>query len=106
MNKGVNEFIVNSKNPVNATLLRDKETEGPGDRNDFEVSYQIENGTGKLNLGQQIFDAGKPFMLSKGISELEYLPETLGEHKLIIRQGSWRGNAYGRIIGYGDQPRF
>lgn len=84
LSKGVNEFIVNSKNPVSATLLRDKETEDPNNKGDFEVTYQIENGTGKLYLGEQVFDAGKPFFLPKGISELEYLPETLGEHKLTV----------------------
>ena len=84
LNKGVNEFIINSKNPVSATLLRDKETEGPNNKVDFEVTYQIENGTGKLYVGNEIFDAGKPFTLPKGISELEYLPETLGEHKLTV----------------------
>ncbi|MGB3143457.1 MAG: TraQ conjugal transfer family protein, partial [Maribacter sp.] len=84
LTKGVNEFIINSKNPINVTLLRDKETENPENKSDFEVMYQIENGTGKLYLGNEIFDAGKPFNLPKGISELGYLPETLGEHKLIF----------------------
>ncbi|PIB31440.1 TraQ conjugal transfer family protein [Maribacter sp. 4G9] len=84
LNKGVNDFIINSKNPVSATLLRDKETEDPDNKGDFEVTYQIENGTGKLYLGNELFDAGKPFSLPKGISELEYLPETLGEHKLTV----------------------
>lgn len=84
LNKGVNEFIINSKNPVNVTLLRDKDTEDPNGKKDFEITYQIENGSGKLYLGDQVFDAGKPFRLSKGISEMEYLPETLGEHKLIV----------------------
>ncbi|MGP1992954.1 TraQ conjugal transfer family protein [Zobellia laminariae] len=84
LNKGVNEFIINSKNPVNVTLLRDKETANPEKQNDFEVTYQIENGTGKLYLDGQEFDAGRPFNLPKGISEMRYLPETLGEHKLIV----------------------
>ena len=84
LNKGVNQFIINSKNPVNVTLLRDKDTEDPNGKNDFEITYQIENGSGKLYLGDQVYDAGKPFSLSKGISKLEYLPETLGEHKLIV----------------------
>jgi len=84
LNKGVNEFIINSKNPVNVTLLRDKETENPENRSEFEITYQIENGTGKLYLENQVYDAGKPFNLPKGISEMEYLPETLGEHKLIV----------------------
>ncbi len=84
LNKGVNEFIVNSKNPVNVTLLRDKDTANPENQNDFEVTYQIENGTGKLYLDGQEFDAGRPFILPKGISEMGYLPETLGEHKLIV----------------------
>ena len=84
LNKGVNEFIINSKNPINITLLRDKETKKSSDKTDFEVTYQIENGTGKLYFGNQIFDVGKPFFLPKGISELGYLPETLGEHKLSI----------------------
>jgi len=84
LNKGVNEFVINSKNPVNATLLRDKETENPKNTGDFEVVYQIENGTGKLYSGNDVFDAGKPFSLPKGISELSYLPETLGQHKLTV----------------------
>jgi len=84
LNKGVNAFIINSKNPVNVTLLRDKETKEPNNKGEFQVTYQIENGTGKLYLGDKTFDAGKPFTLSKGISELGYLPETLGEHRLII----------------------
>ena len=84
LNKGVNEFIINSKNPVNVTLLRDKETEDPENKGNFEISYQIENGSGKLYLGDEVFDAGKPFVLPKGISEMGYLPENLGEHKLII----------------------
>lgn len=84
LNKGVNEFIINSKNPVNVTLLRDKETESPANKSDFEVTYQIENGTGKFYYGSEVFDVGKPFKLPKGISELSYLPQTLGEHKLIV----------------------
>ncbi|GGW50024.1 hypothetical protein [Arenibacter certesii] len=84
LNKGVNEFIINSKNPINATLLRDKETGDPNNKSEFEITYQIENGTGKVYLDDKIFDAGKPFFLLKGISELSYLPETLGTHKLII----------------------
>ena len=84
LNKGVDEFIINSKNPVNVTLLRDKETEDPENKGDFEISYQIENGSGKLYLGDEVFDAGKHFVLPKGISEMGYLPENLGEHKLII----------------------
>tara|TARA_R110000765_G_scaffold9911_3_gene30839 strand:- start:19087 stop:22125 length:3039 start_codon:yes stop_codon:yes gene_type:complete len=84
LNKGVNEFIINSKNPVNVTLLRDKETENPDNKGEFEITYQIENGSGKLFLNEQSFDVGKPFNLPKGISEMGYLPETLGEHKLII----------------------
>ncbi len=78
LNKGVNDFIVNSKNPVNVTLLRDKETEGPDNIGEFEVSYQIGDGSGKLYLKGQSFDAGKPILLPKGISELYYLPTTLG----------------------------
>ena len=84
LNKGVDEFIINSKNPVNITLIRDKESEGPESKGNFEISYQIENGTGKLHLGDSIYDAGKPFELPKGISELKYLPENLGEHKLTV----------------------
>lgn len=84
LNKGLNEFIINSKNPINLTLLRDKETENPSTVGDFQITYQIENGSGKLYLGEKVFDAGKPFFLPKGISELEYLPENLGEHKLIV----------------------
>ncbi len=84
LNKGTDEFIINSNNPVNITLLRDKETEDPNNNGDFEVSYQIDNGTGQLYLGNQVFDAGKPFVLQKGISEMEYLPENLGEHKLTV----------------------
>src|SRR5690606_26601156 len=84
VNKGVNEFIINSKNPVNVTLLRNKETENPKSEGEFEVTYQIENGTGKLYLDNRSFDAGKSFYLPKGISEMHYLPETLGVHKLIV----------------------
>lgn len=84
LNKGLNQFIINSRNPVSATLLRDKETENPNGKGDFKVVYQIENGTGKLYRGNETFDAGIPFSLSKGTSELSYLPETLGEHKLMV----------------------
>ncbi|MBO0340715.1 MULTISPECIES: TraQ conjugal transfer family protein [Flavobacteriaceae] len=84
LNKGLNEFIINSKNPVNLTLIRDKETESPSAIGNFEITYQIENGSGKLYLGDKVFDAGNPFFLPKGISELSYLPENLGEHKLIV----------------------
>jgi hypothetical protein len=84
LNKGVNDFIINSKNPVNATLLRDKETEDPQGKGDFEMVYQVENGTGKLFLGNEVFGAGTPFYLPKGTSGLTYLPESLGEHKLIV----------------------
>lgn len=84
LNKGVNEFIINSKNPVNVTLLRDKNTGDTENKSEFEITYQIENGTGKLYLENEVFDAGKPFSLPKGTSEMGYLPETLGEHKLIV----------------------
>ncbi|MBC8769391.1 DUF3872 domain-containing protein [Arenibacter sp. BSSL-BM3] len=84
LNKGVNDFIINSKNPVNVTLLRDKETEYSDNNGEFEITYQIENGTGKLYLKEEAFDAGKPFNLPKGISEMGYLPDTLGEHRLIV----------------------
>ncbi|NKI27869.1 DUF3872 domain-containing protein [Arenibacter sp. 6A1] len=84
LNKGNTEFIINSKNPINATLLRDKETLNPNNKNDFEITYQIQDGTGKLYVDDQPFDAGTPFFLPKGITELRYLPETLGEHKLSL----------------------
>ena len=35
-------------------------------------------------MKEEAFDAGKPFNLPKGISEMGYLPDTLGEHKLIV----------------------
>lgn len=86
LGKGTDNFIVNSQNPVTVTLLRDKDTSSPdSDRNqDFEISYQLENGSGKLYLGDFAYDAGESFKLPKGVTELGYLPETLGEHRLTM----------------------
>ena len=51
---------------------------------DFEITYQLEDGSGKLFLGENTYDAGTPFMLPKGVTEFSYQPETLGEHKLTM----------------------
>lgn len=86
LDKGTEEFTINSRNPVNVTLLRDKETGDPNNKNagKFEMTYQLENGTGKIYLGDTAYDAGKTFMLPKGVTGFGYLPETLGEHKLTM----------------------
>lgn len=86
LGKGTDDFIINSQNPVMVTLLRDKETSSPdSDRNnDFEITYQLESGSGKLYLDDVAYDAGEPFKLSKGVTEFGYFPETLGEHKLTM----------------------
>ncbi|TLP81814.1 TraQ conjugal transfer family protein [Maribacter sp. ACAM166] len=86
LGKGTDNFIINSQNPVTVTLLRDKDT-GPinGTRNqDFEITYQLENGSGKLYLDDVAYDAGESFKLPKGVTEFGYLPETLGEYKLTM----------------------
>ena len=86
LNKGTEEFIINTPNPVNVTLLRDKDTGDPDNESaeEFEVTYQLEDGTGKLYLGDIAYEAGEPFTLPKGVSEFGYQPETLGEHKLTM----------------------
>ena len=86
LDKGTKNFIINSQNPVNVTLLRDRDTGNPnnGHAGEFEVTYQLEDGTGKLYLGETAYDAGKPFMLPKGVTEFGYRPENLGDHKLTM----------------------
>lgn len=86
LGKGIDNFIINSQNPVTVTLLRDKDTASPdSDKSqDFEITYQLENGSGKLYLDEVAYDAGEPFKLPKGVSEFGYLPETLGEHILTM----------------------
>lgn len=86
LGKGTDNFIINSQNSVTVTLLRDKDTSSPdSDRNeDFEMTYQLENGSGKLFLDDVAHDAGDTFKLPKGTTEFGYLPETLGEHKLTM----------------------
>ncbi|PIB37675.1 TraQ conjugal transfer family protein [Maribacter sp. 4G9] len=86
LGKGTGDFIINSRNPVNVTLLRDKNTVAPdGDSTEeFEITYQLEDGSGKLHLDDVTYDAGTPFKLPKGVTEFGYLPETLGEHKLTM----------------------
>ena len=86
LNKGTDDFIINSKNPVSATLLRDKDTGDPTNagNQEFEVSYQLENGTGKLYLGDDSYAPGDSFVLPKGVTDFGYLPETLGEHRLTM----------------------
>lgn len=86
LTKGTDDFIINSRNPINVTLLRDRETFDPGKETDqdFEITYQLEDGSGKLFLGENTYDAGTPFMLPKGVTEFSYQPETLGEHKLTM----------------------
>lgn len=86
LNKGTDDLIINSQNPVTVTLLRDKDTGNPSNESneEFEVSYQLEDGTGKLYLNGEAYDAGKPFMLPKGVTDFGYQPETLGEHKLTM----------------------
>ena len=86
LGKGTDQFIINSKNPVSVTLLRDRDTEDPANNGnqEFEVSYQLENGTGKVYFGDAAYDPGDVFALPKGVSDLEYLPETLGKHKLTM----------------------
>ncbi|MEM9647123.1 MAG: TraQ conjugal transfer family protein [Bacteroidota bacterium] len=84
LTKGTEQGIINSKNPVNATLIRDKETAGPGNTgsSDFRVTYQLEDGTGVLYLGDTAYGPGEEFTLPKGVTEFGYQPETLGEHRL------------------------
>ncbi len=83
LNKGSEALIINAKNPVNVTLLRDKETGDPTNP-DFEVTYQLKDGTGLLYLDDVAYPAGEPFTLPKGVSEFGYQPETLGEHVLTM----------------------
>lgn len=86
LGKGTDDFLINSPNPVNVTLLRDRNTANPDRESseEFEITYQLEDGSGKLLLGDTEYDAGKPFMLPKGVTEFRYRPETLGEHKLTM----------------------
>lgn len=86
LGKGTDDFIINTENPVNATLLRDKVTSNPesGNSEGFEVSYQLQDGTGTLYLDGKGYEAGTPFTLPKGVTEFGYKPETLGEHKLTM----------------------
>lgn len=86
LGKGTDDFLINSPNPVNVTLLRDRNTANPDRESseEFEITYQLEDGSGKLLLGDTEYDAGKPFMLPKGVTEFSYRPETLGEHKLTM----------------------
>jgi len=86
LSKGTSDFIINSENPVNVTLLRDKNTGNPniGNPEEFEVVYQVQDGTGTLYLDGKAFEAGTPFTLAKGVNEFGYKPETLGAHKLIM----------------------
>src|SRR6056297_216574 len=86
LGKGTDNFIVNSQNPVTVTLLRDKDTASPdSDKSqDFEITYQLENGSGKLFLDDVTYEAGEPFKLPKGVTEFGYLPETLGEQVLTV----------------------
>jgi|TARA_R110002074_G_scaffold106578_2_gene230204 hypothetical protein len=86
LGKGTDDFIINSENPVNVTLLRDKLTGNPnsGNAEEFEVIYQLQNGTGTLYLDGKAYGAGTPFTLPKGVNEFGYKPETLGEHKLTM----------------------
>ncbi|WP_421803156.1 TraQ conjugal transfer family protein [Flagellimonas sp.] len=86
LTKGTDDFIINSRNPINVTLLRDRETFDPSKETDedFEITYQLEDGSGKLFLGENTYEVGTPFMLPKGVTEFSYQPETLGEHKLTM----------------------
>lgn len=86
LTKGSDALIINSKNPINATLIRDKETAGPrsDSSGDFEITYQLENGTGLLYVGDTAHEPGKEFRLPKGVTEFGYQPETLGEHRLSM----------------------
>ena len=86
LTKGSDAMIINSKNPVNATLIRDKETAGPNSNGlqGFQVTYQLEDGTGLLYVGDTSYRPGEEFTLSKGVTEFSYQPETLGEHKLTM----------------------
>lgn len=86
LTKGSDALIINSKNPINATLIRDKETAGPGNSGstDFRITYQLEDGTGRLYLGNTAFEPGEEFTLPKGVTEFGYEPETLGEHRLSM----------------------
>ena len=86
LGKGTDDFIINTENPVNVTLLRDKQTGNPDSDNaeEFEVTYQLQDGTGTLYLDGTPYEAGTPFTLPKGVNEFGYKPETLGEHKLTM----------------------
>jgi len=86
LNKGTENLIINTLNPVTVTLLRDSDTGNPasGKDGEFDISYQLENGTGKLYLEGTAYDIGKPFTLPRGITEFGYRPETLGDHRIIM----------------------
>lgn len=83
LNKGSDDFIVNTYNPVIVNLIRDNVNEDSEEENAFEVTYQIENGTAKLSYQEEEYEEGEKLHLQKGESELGYLTDVPGEHKLI-----------------------
>ena len=86
LTKGTEDLIINSNNPINASLIRDLETSGNLgiEPNQFEVTYQIENGSGQLLHNGEPREQGSGFNLFSGNTELIYQPETLGEHILTM----------------------
>ncbi|NKI28202.1 hypothetical protein HCG49_16740 [Arenibacter sp. 6A1] len=82
--KGSNDFIINARNGINATLLRDKGATVSEIPQDFQLKYQVANGSGTLYLGDEAFGPGESFILGAGVSALTYMPTTLGEHKITI----------------------
>ncbi|KAA2215754.1 TraQ conjugal transfer family protein [Maribacter flavus] len=84
LTKGSNENIINSKNPISLSLIRELGGQSTKSEVGFEIAYTIENGSGTLYHGNVVYEPGKTFTFEKGTHALAYEPTTLGNHTIIM----------------------
>ena len=87
----LNSYTINKGGAMTATILR-KEVDS------FQFSYVVENGTGLFYDGVTVIPVGKPYLLKNGVKELNYIPSTLGAHKVISTVTASDGATIERIV--------
>ena len=56
------------------------------------------NGTGLFYDGATVIPVGKPYLLKNGVKELNYVPSTLGTHKIISTVTASDGAFIERVV--------
>ncbi len=87
----LNSYTINKGGAMTTTILRKEE-------DSFKFSYVVESGTGLFYDGVTVIPVGKPYILKNGVKELNYVPSTLGTHKIISTVTASDDAAVERIV--------